>query len=47
MWGERIEHARKAFKFMLEDLKPGDTFNVIMFDDNIKIFSKENIFNQS
>ena len=40
MWGERIEHARKAFKFMLEDLKPGDTFNVIMFDSEVRIFSR-------
>ena len=42
MWGERIEHARKAFKFMIEDLRPGlDTFNIIIYDDKTKIFSNE------
>ena len=25
---------------MLEDLKPGDTFNVIMFDSEVRIFSR-------
>lgn len=39
MMGERIEQTREAFKFMIEALKPGDTFNIVSFESVNKVFS--------
>ena len=47
MWGERIQHARNAFKFMLQDLKSVDYFNIIIFDTNVRIFSKDKMVHVS
>ncbi|CBY32209.1 unnamed protein product [Oikopleura dioica] len=39
MMGERMEQTREAFKFMIEGLKPGDTFNIVSFESVNKVFS--------
>ena len=41
MWGDRIAQTRQAFKFMLEDLKAGDSFNVVTFESEASIFAAE------
>lgn len=41
MSGSKIEQARKALKFVLERLGPGDTFNVVVYDDRVESFRPE------
>lgn len=41
MWGDRMAQTQQAFKFMLEDLKSGDSFNVVSFESEASIFAAE------
>jgi Ca-activated chloride channel family protein len=41
MSGQKIEQARQAVKFFLNQLKPGDLFNVIAYDSEIEAFRPE------
>ncbi len=41
MSGPKIEQARQAVKFFLNQLKPGDTFNVIAYDSEVENFRPE------
>ena len=41
MAGKKIEQARNALKFVLNNLRDGDTFNIIAYDDKIEIFKPE------
>ncbi len=41
MAGQKIEQARNALKFVLNNLREGDTFNLIAFDDRIETFKPE------
>jgi Ca-activated chloride channel family protein len=41
MSGQKIEQARQAVKFFLNQLKPGDTFNVIAYDSEVESFRPE------
>jgi Ca-activated chloride channel homolog len=41
MSGQKIEQARQAVKFFLNQLKPGDTFNVIAYDSEVEAFRSE------
>jgi Ca-activated chloride channel family protein len=41
MSGQKIEQARQAVKFFLNQLKPGDTFNVIAYDSEVEAFRPE------
>ncbi len=41
MSGEKIEQARGALKFVLNNLREGDTFNIIAYDSEIQSFRPE------
>lgn len=41
MAGPKIDQARKALKFVLERLGPGDTFNILAYDDRVESFRPE------
>ena len=41
MTGNKIEQARKALKFVLENLREGDTFNILTYDDRVEMFKPE------
>jgi Ca-activated chloride channel family protein len=41
MSGPKIEQARQAVKFFLNQLKPGDTFNVVAYDSDVEAFQPE------
>jgi Ca-activated chloride channel family protein len=41
MSGQKIEQARQAVKFFLNQLNPGDTFNVIAYDSEVEAFRPE------
>ena len=41
MAGKKIEQARNALKFVLNNLRDGDTFNIIAYDDKIETFKPE------
>ncbi len=41
MSGKKIEQAKEALKFLINQLKPGDTFNVIAYDSAIESFRPE------
>src|SRR5262249_818276 len=41
MSGQKIEQARQAVKFFLNQLKSGDTFNVIAYDSEVEAFRPE------
>lgn len=41
MQGEKIEQAREAIKFVLNNLKEGDTFNIVAYDTAVESFRPE------
>ncbi len=41
MSGEKIEQAKAALKFMLNNLREGDTFNVIAYDSEVELWKPE------
>jgi Ca-activated chloride channel homolog len=41
MSGEKIEQARQAVKFLIHQLKPADTFNIIAYDSEVEAFRPE------
>jgi Ca-activated chloride channel family protein len=41
MTGKKIEQARNALKFVLENLREGDTFNILTYDDRVETFRPE------
>lgn len=41
MAGPKIDQARKALRFVLERLGPGDTFNILDYDDRVQSFRPE------
>lgn len=41
MNGQKIEQARGALKFVLNNLRDGDTFNVVTYDDRVESFKPE------
>lgn len=41
MSGKKIEQAREAVKFVLNNLRQGDTFNIVAYDNNIESFKPE------
>ena len=41
MQGEKIEQAKGALKFVLNNLKEGDTFNIIAYDTTVETFRPE------
>ena len=41
MAGKKIDQARNALKFVLENLKPDDLFNVVAYDDRVETFKPE------
>ena len=43
MYGEKIEQAREAATYIVNNLNPGDLFNVIDFDDQITSFKPDHV----
>jgi Ca-activated chloride channel homolog len=41
MSGEKIAQAREAVKFLIHQLKPADTFNIIAYDSEVEAFRPE------
>ena len=41
MSGEKIEQARDALSFVLNTLREGDTFNIVVYDDRVETFAPE------
>jgi Ca-activated chloride channel homolog len=41
MSGEKIEQARQAVRFLVQQLKPDDTFNIIAYDTEVDAFRPE------
>ncbi len=41
MTGKKIEQARNALKFVLENLREGDTFNILTYDDRVDTYQPE------
>lgn len=41
MSGKKIEQARNAAKFILQNLREGDTFNIIAYDSTVEVFRPE------
>ena len=41
MSGEKIEQARDALAFVLNTLREGDTFNIVVYDDRVETFAPE------
>ncbi|MGQ9575643.1 MAG: VIT domain-containing protein [Thermoguttaceae bacterium] len=41
MSGKKIEQVRGALKFVLENLRPGDLFNIIAYDSEVEAFRPE------
>lgn len=41
MAGSKIEQARSALKFVIDNLKPDDLFNIISYDDRVDLFKPE------
>jgi Ca-activated chloride channel family protein len=41
MSGKKIEQAREALKFLVRQLKPGDTFNIVAYDSAVETFRPE------
>lgn len=41
MSGKKIEQAREALKFLIQQLRPGDTFNVVAYDSSVETFRPE------
>jgi len=41
MSGKKIEQAKEAAKFVLNNLRQGDTFNIVAYDSNVESFKPE------
>ena len=41
MSGAKIEQAREALKFVVRQLRPGDTFNIVAYDSAVETFKPE------
>jgi Ca-activated chloride channel family protein len=41
MTGKKIEQARNALKFVLDNLREGDTFNILTYDDRVEAYKPE------
>ena len=41
MSGKKIEQAKEALKFVLNNLRQGDTFNIVAYDSNVESFRPE------
>jgi Ca-activated chloride channel family protein len=41
MAGKKIEQARNALKFVLNNLRDGDTYNIVAYDSNVQTFKPE------
>lgn len=41
MNGKKIEQAKEALKFFINQLRPGDTFNIVAYESNIEPFRPE------
>lgn len=41
MSGAKIEQAREALKFVVRQLRPGDTFNIVAYDSSVESFRPE------
>jgi Ca-activated chloride channel family protein len=41
MSGKKIEQAKEALKFVLNNLRTGDTFNIVAYDSNVESFRPE------
>jgi Ca-activated chloride channel family protein len=41
MSGKKIEQARKAVRFVLDNLRDDDTFNIVVYDDRVETFAPE------
>jgi len=41
MSGKKIEQAKEALKFVLNNLRQGDTFNIVAYDSNVESFKPE------
>ncbi|MFN0050800.1 MAG: VIT domain-containing protein [Planctomycetales bacterium] len=41
MSGKKMEQAKEALKFLVQQLKPGDTFNIVAYDSAVEAFRPE------
>jgi Ca-activated chloride channel family protein len=41
MTGKKIDQAKKALQFVLDNLRDGDTFNIVAYDDRVESFKPE------
>jgi len=41
MSGKKMEQAKEALKFVLNNLRPGDTFNIVAYDSSVESFRPE------
>lgn len=41
MSGKKIEQMKEALKFLIQQLKPGDTFNIVAYDSSVESFRPE------
>jgi Ca-activated chloride channel family protein len=41
MSGKKIEQAKGALKFVLDNLREGDTFNIVVYDDRVETYKPE------
>ena len=41
MAGDKIEQARNALRFVLNNLKAGDTFNIVVYNDRVETFKPD------
>ncbi len=41
MSGKKIEQARNALKFVLDNLREGDLFNIVVYDDRVETYKPE------
>lgn len=41
MNGEKIKQAREALKYLVRQLRPQDTFNIVVYDSNVEVFRPE------
>lgn len=41
MSGKKIEQAKEALRFLINQLKPGDTFNIVAYDSAVEAFRPE------
>ena len=41
MSGKKIEQVRAALKYVLNNLRPGDLFNIVAYDSQVEVFRPE------